>query len=36
MEPYARGEWTITLSGGTRLRTSRAHSARLHEIIARG
>jgi two-component system LytT family response regulator len=33
LEPYAHGEYVITLRDGTRLRTSRAHSGRLQELL---
>ena len=36
LEPYAHGEYTITLRDGSTLRTSRAHSARLHSLLRDG
>ncbi|HXE57804.1 MAG TPA: LytTR family DNA-binding domain-containing protein [Gemmatimonadales bacterium] len=33
LEPYARGEYVVTLRDGTRLRTSRVHGARLHALL---
>ena len=33
IEPYTRGEYVITLRGGTRLTSSRAHSRRLHQLM---
>lgn len=33
LEPYAHGEYIIVLRDGTRLTSSRAHSARLHALI---
>jgi two-component system LytT family response regulator len=33
IEPYARGEYLLTLRDGTRLTSSRAHSVRLHELL---
>jgi two-component system, LytTR family, response regulator len=34
VEPYVHGEYIITLRDGTRLTSSRAHSARLRELLA--
>ena len=33
LEPYAHGEYTITLRDGSTLRTSRAHSGRLQALL---
>jgi len=33
IEPYARGEHVVTMRDGSRLRTSRAHGARLDELL---
>jgi len=33
LEPYSHGEYVITMRDGTRLRTSRAHSGRLFELL---
>jgi two-component system, LytTR family, response regulator len=33
LEPYTHGEYVVTLRDGTRLRTSRAHSARLQALL---
>jgi len=36
LEPYAHGEYTITLRDGSTLRTSRAHSAKLQALLRDG
>jgi two-component system LytT family response regulator len=33
LEPYGHGEYVITLRDGTRLTSSRAHSASLHALL---
>jgi two-component system, LytTR family, response regulator len=36
VEPFTHGEYVVVVADGTRLRTSRAHSGRLRELIRKG
>ena len=36
IEPFTHGEYVVVVAGGTRLRSSRAHSGRLRELLRKG
>jgi two-component system LytT family response regulator len=36
VEPFTHGEFVVVVAGGTRLRSSRAHSGRLRELLRKG
>ena len=36
VEPFTHGEYVVVVAGGTRLRSSRAHSGRLRELLRKG